>query len=67
MKVIEMKKYALEFSAEDWQKLGSLMVDFQNLCGEVPDCDSCPMQKFCESHEHPANYVTDLYDYLDNP
>ena len=67
MKVIEIKKNALEITQEDWNHLGSLLSDFSHIC-KTNYCDNCPLSKFCDTEIHnPAVYLQRLYDFLDNP
>ena len=64
MKLVEIKKVALEVSSEDWHNLGSLMQDFAKVCDEST-CMACPMEKFCAAHEAPDHYLAALFNYLD--
>lgn len=64
MKRVEIKKVAFEMDSEDWVRLGSLMRDFTNACNER--CETCPMEKFCIEHEAPDQYLSALYEFLDN-
>ena len=64
MKLVEIKKVALEISSEDWNRLGTLLQDFAKICDES-SCTTCPLGKFCEEHEAPDNYLSALLTYLD--
>lgn len=64
MKLVEVKKIAIEVNSEDWKKLASLMNDFNQIC-DSNSCSTCPLTKFCEAHDCPGNYFTDLYKFLD--
>lgn len=66
MKIVEIKKTALEIGAEDWSKLGSLRHDFDEICDSC-SCPTCPLKTFCENHDCcPGSYLTDLYNFLDD-
>lgn len=64
MKLVEIKKVALEISSEDWNRLGTLMQDFTKVCDEST-CHTCPLEKFCAMHEDPGHYLSALYEFLD--
>ena len=64
MKVVEIKKTALEVTQEDWNRLGSLLSDFSNIC-ENSCCQNCPMRIFCKEYNPPARYLSKLYHFLD--
>lgn len=64
MKLVEVKKTAIEVNSEDWRKLGSLSHDFNQIC-DSSSCPTCPLTKFCENHDCPSDYFTDLYNFLD--
>ena len=64
MKLVEIKKVALEISSEDWNRLGTLMQDFTKVCDEST-CHTCPLEKFCAMHEDPGHYLSALFEYLD--
>ena len=64
MKLVEIKKTALEVTSEDWYCLGHLEQDFTKFCDEST-CRTCPMEKFCAAHEAPDHYLTALIEYLD--
>ena len=65
MKIVEIKKTAIEISTEDWSKLGSLRHDFDKIC-DSSTCSICPLAKFCENHDCPGSYLADLYEFLDD-
>ena len=65
IKLVEIKKVALEMDAEDWKKLGSLSRDFDKICDSI-SCPACPLEKFCEKNGCPSDYLADLYNYLDD-
>lgn len=65
MKLVEVKKTAIEVSPDDWRKLSSLIHDFNQIC-ESNTCFTCPLTKFCEDHDGPVDYLTDLYKFLDD-
>lgn len=65
MKRVEIKKVAFEMDSKDWDRLGGLMQDFTNACNESC-CAACPMEKFCMEHEAPDNYLSALYEFLDD-
>ena len=65
MKLVEIKKVALEMDTEDWSKLGSLRHDFDKIC-DSSFCPTCPLAKFCENHDCPGDYLADLYEFLDD-
>lgn len=66
MKVVEIKKTAIEISPEDWSKLGSLQHDFEEICASC-SCPTCSLTVFCKSHDYcPGSYLADLYNFLDD-
>ena len=67
MKVVEIKKKALEVDKEDWHMMGELAMRFKEVCEQVYSCKDCPLEKFCEDRdEHPADYLFNLMEFLDN-
>ena len=71
MKLIEVKKTAIETTAEDWKKLGELSKDFLKICISYSDSDlgcgtAFPFHPFCMKHESPTEYFDALMDYLDD-
>ena len=65
MKLVEIKKTAIELSPDDWKKLASLQHDFDEICDSC-SCPTCPLAKFCENHESPELFLKTLYNFLDD-
>ena len=66
MKIVEIKKTAIEISSEDWSKLEGLRLDFNEIC-DLCSCSTCPLKTFCENHDCcPGSYLTDLCNFLDD-
>ena len=65
MKIIPITRNELALSTEDWDRLKTLAIGFDDVC-ESQSCDSCPLEKFCHDHEDPAGYLKCLYDFLND-
>lgn len=65
MKVIPITRNKLALSTEDWDRLKTLAIGFDDVC-DSQCCISCPLGKFCNEHENPAEYLKCLYDFLND-
>ena len=65
MQIVSITKNALVFDSDDWGRLGALMTDFDKVCNSQP-CETCPLWDFCDKHSNPADFLKDLYDFLDD-
>lgn len=65
MKVIPITRNALALDTDDWKRLNTLMTDFDKVC-DSQSCESCPLGNFCHEHENPAEFLKNLYEFLDD-
>ena len=67
MKIVDLKKEAIEVTKEDWHMLGELAMGFQRVCDHYICCDDCPLRYFHDEHELcPSKYLFDLIAFLDD-
>jgi len=67
MKIVEVKKEAIEITSEDWQKMYDLAEDFRKICNHSYTCNpNCPMFKFCDNNsKSPMDYLYSLINFLE--
>lgn len=66
MKVVPITRNELALDTDDWKRLNTMMTDFDDVCGNQSCCNSCPLENFCLEHENPAEYLKNLYEFLDD-
>lgn len=65
MKIVEIRKTALEVDSEDWSALSRLIIGFRTICDSM-ECSKCPLENFCDKNDSPAEYIGNLIAYLDD-
>ena len=65
MQVVPITRNALVFDVDDWGRLGALMTDFNKVC-DSQTCKTCPLADFCDRYLNPADYLKELYEFLDD-
>ena len=65
MQVVPITRNALVFDSDDWGRLGALMTDFNKVC-DSQSCKTCPLSIFCDRYPSPADYLKELYGFLDD-
>ena len=67
MKVVEIKKKALEIDKEDWHMMSELATGFKNVCEHFQRCIDCPLYSFNgDKCICPSEYLFDLMEFLDD-
>ena len=65
MQVIPITRNELALDTDDWRRLTVLLEDFDKVC-DSQSCASCPLGDFCLENPNPAEYLKNLYEFLDD-
>ena len=65
MQVVPITRNALVLDSDDWGRLDTLMTDFDKVC-DSQFCETCPLWDFCDKYSNPADFLKNLYAFLDD-